>query len=445
MALVKLMQQLPTEIIIGVIGPLELLPLILQTLKAFPSFVPEVRVYRHEAEIFQQTRELMDQVEVLLFSGPEPYRIAKQQLKLSVPAFYVPNSGTGLYRALFHLDYKSDMPACTVDSISKLAVERVFTELGMHGSDMFYYEGEPLLSRDEVLRFHIQHFEQGKSNAALTGSREISEMLSVHGIPNEWVMPTEQDITVSLERALLSTETRRGKEAQCVIGYISIDYTKEAGGRLFQDKDRQRIDLAVKSFVESLNGHVSNLDEHDYLFITTRGIFEAVTGGYKSIQLAKEIGKEYGIRMSIGAGFGSSASDAGANAGIALRHAKDAGGNICFIVREDRSIIGPLEMAESNECDMSLINNKLLKEAEAAGMSPLHLSKLVVQVARSGRTEYSAFELAMILSITVRSTHRLLSLWLDAGLVEISHEIKAPSKGRPKQIYRFPFLQELVR
>lgn len=445
MALTKLLHQLPTEIRIGVIGPLELLPLILQTLKAFPSFIPEVRVYRHESEAVEHTRELMHNVEVLLFSGPEPYRLARQRLTLPVPALYVPRSGTGLYRALFHLDHKCDMQACTVDSLSKLAVERVFTELGIRGIDMYYYEGDPLLSRDDVLQFHVQHYEQGKSSAALTGSREVSEMLSIYGVPNEWVMPTEQDITVSLERALLSTETRRSKETQFVIGLIHMEGTDIEGPQQDAGRTKERIHRTVQGFVESLNGHVSQINDYEYLFVTTRGAFEAVTGGYKSIQLAKEMGTAYGVTMSIGAGFGTSASDAGVHAELALRHAKDAGGNICFIVREDRSIIGPLEMAEANECDMSLIDFKLVKEAEAAGLSPMHLSKLVAQVARTGRTEYSAFELAVILNITVRSTHRLLSLWLDAGLIEIAREVKAPSKGRPKQIYRFPFLEELVR
>ena len=74
--------------------------------------------------------------------------------------------------------------------------------------------------------------------------------------------------------------------------------------------------------------------------------------------------------MSIGIGFGRSAHEAGSHARMALRRAKDAGGGSSFIVREDESIIGPLEMAEPLSAGLSLLDAALIGKAEDAGLTP---------------------------------------------------------------------------
>ncbi|WP_345773384.1 hypothetical protein [Paenibacillus sp. 19GGS1-52] len=150
-----------------------------------------------------------------------------------------------------------------------------------------------------------------------------------------------------------------------------------------------------------------------------------------------------GISLSIGIGFGISANEAGTHARVALRKSKEAGGNTCFIVREDQTLIGPLEMADSMHKVLPPVDAELMRKAEEAGMTSAYLSKLLSQMARYGKYEYKVHDLAFLLEITVRSAHRLLLLWIDNGLVEISGMEKAP-KGRPRQIFRFSFLVDLA-
>ncbi|MFP3381253.1 hypothetical protein SB767_33565, partial [Bacillus sp. SIMBA_069] len=64
------------------------------------------------------------------------------------------------------------------------------------------------------------------------------------------------------------------------------------------------------------------------------------------------------------------------------------------------------------------------------------------QVTRLGKIEYTAQELAAILGVTIRSSHRILLQWLDAELVEIVGIEKISVKGRPRQIYRLSFVDE---
>ncbi|TVY10509.1 hypothetical protein [Paenibacillus cremeus] len=433
-------------IVIGVICPERFGEQMEAALKAFPSFEPIIRSYQNEDDAPQLAKELMEEAEVLFFSGPLPYQKAKEKLKFTIPAHYLPLTGTGLYRALFRLNKQADLEALSVDTLSKSMVDKAFKELGETPGVILTYNGPNPYSREELVRYHRELHAKGVTAAALTGFRSVSEALTELGIPNEWVVPIEQDVIVGLERALLSTDSRKSKESQIVLGIITVDDR----GKLFSERSSehevQKLKLDIHrmllGYVESLDGHLTHLGGDEYLFITTRGIFERETGGYKYFPLAREAEKALGLTLSVGVGFGRSANEAGTNARQALRQARESGGNISFIVREDKSVIGPLEMSEPLELNASLIDAELIKQAEGSGMTLTYLSKISAQVSRKGQTDYTAQELAWILGVTVRSVHRLLLQWMDAGLVRMTGEQKNQAKGRPKQVYRFSFLED---
>ena len=147
-----------------------------------------------------------------------------------------------------------------------------------------------------------------------------------------------------MERALLATETRRNKESQIVVGLINIDDFRQVIDRFHSEHDVQQLKLDLHKmfldYIKQLDGHLTNLGGGEYLFFTTRGIFEKETRGYKFIPILQTSKKSMGITLSIGIGFGRSAIDAGTHARLALRQSKESGGNVCYIVRENRSVIG---------------------------------------------------------------------------------------------------------
>jgi hypothetical protein len=144
--------------------------------------------------------------------------------------------------------------------------------------------------------------------------------------------------------------------------------------------------------------------------------------------------------------LGKAAHAAGVHARTALRHAKEAGGDSCFIVREDEAMIGPLEMADPLEAQLSLVDGDLIRKAEEAGLHPLYLSRILGQMPRTVKLEYNVHELASVLGVTIRTTHRLLLQWVDAGLVETVREERGiAAKGRPRQVFRFRSLEQLLK
>ncbi|RIX49425.1 hypothetical protein D3P08_22555 [Paenibacillus nanensis] len=431
---------------IGIIGTKEVVEQIGQVIKTFPTFTPQFCIVENETDIPGYAERLSDSVEVILIYGPLAGRRLKAQPKLSIPVHYVPLTEAGLYKALLRAVKDAKLTqGISVDTLTKVLVTRAVKELDLRQLPYVVYNGPPYASAEKLVAFHQEQYEAGRCSIVLTGVQAVAQQLSGLGIPNLWMGPSDQDIIVSLERALLSTESRRNKESQIVVGIINVD---DFGKLVMQRMNEHEVQLLkldiqrmVLSYVESLDGYMSYLGGDEYLFFTTRGIFERETGGYKSIPLAKDAKQSYSLSLSLGIGFGMTANEAGTNAREALRKAKEAGGNSCFIVREDKSIIGPLEMSEPVRATFAPLDVALVKKAEAAGMTSSYLSKLVAYMSKHEKYEYHVHEVAAMLHITVRSAHRLLLMWLDNGLIELSREEKLP-KGRPRQMYRFSFIEQ---
>lgn len=433
---------------IGIIGPEEFLPKMKEMLNGFPTFRPLWGGYTHENDAPVIAESMMRKVEILLFTGPIPYLKSKTAISFTVPVHHLPLTGAGLHKALFRLQMQHGLSVLSVDTLPIQTVQRTLFELGLQTQVLDSDDVSLMTDSAKLIAFHRSMYEKGASTAALTGIHSVAEALTAAGVPNEWVLPTDHDIIVALERALLSTESRRSKESQVVLGLIQLDGFGQFTEYQSSEHERQKLRLDIHrmllDYVESLDGHMASFSGDEYLFITTRGTFERETGGYKYIPLARKAEKSFGLTLSIGIGFGWSASHAGTHARTALQRAKEAGGNSCYIIREDGGVIGPLEMSRPLAYNMSLIDPELQKKLNDKGMSNGYLSKLAAQATMKGKIDYLARELASVLGITMRSTHRCLNIWLDAGLVEIVGEQRPHVKGRPSHIYRISFLADQI-
>ncbi|WP_130860401.1 hypothetical protein [Gracilibacillus phocaeensis] len=435
------------EITIGVITPDALVEQIKETLKAFPNFKPIFYIINPDTVLAEAMNDLEQDADVLMFMEYHQYHLAKQLTDFSIPVHLVPLMGTGLYRSLFLIKNSHGLKKLSVDTVEKKYVEQILFELEEtdYQLTVFHDHSKSMLITD-IIDFHrTNHQENG--TVAITGIQEVSIRLTELNIPNEWVTPTQQDMIVSLERALLATTTRRNKESQIVFGLIDIDNFKKIIERYPSEHDVQLLKLQIQqmllNYTKQLDGHLINIGSEEYSFITTRGIFERETRGYKFIPLLNETKSEIGITLSIGVGFGSTAAEAGSHARFAMRQSKELGGNVCYIVREDRSVLGPVDITTDTHYeryDLSITDAELLEKAEKSGMSATYMTKLMARVAKYNKYDYTAQELASTLDITIRSAHRILLKWMDGELVDIVGEEKVTHKGRPRRIYRLSFI-----
>lgn len=436
-----------SKIKIGIIGSEVPVRQIKDVLKSFPNFEPSFHVVEEMANVQSVAEELMKEVEVLLFTEFHFYQAIRDVSDFRIPVHHIPLTGTGLYRSLFILKSNYSCRSLSIDSISEKYVEQTLAELG-ENYQLHVYPSVQNLNREALIQFHVDNFNRHQT-IALTGIYQVAEGLKALEVPVEWVIPSQQDMSVSLERALLATNTRKNKESQIVFGLINIDNFKAIANNYNSEHNLQLLKLKVQEilldYIKQLDGHLSYLGGDEYSFITTRGIFERETRGYKYIPLLEDIKNEHAITLSIGIGFGRTAAESGNHARLALGQSKEQGGDLCYIVREDRSVLGPVDITSDKQYetfDLSIVDPDLLERAEKAGMSASYMTALMSRVARHRKIDYTAQELADTLKITVRSAHRILLKWMDAELVSVIGEERVTKKGRPRRIYRLNFVNE---
>lgn len=436
-----------SEIRIGIIGPEALMYLSKEVLKTFPNFKPFFFTITSSSVIADVAQQLMAEVDVLMFTEHHLYTEAKQAIDFHIPVHHVPLMGTGLYRSLFLIKNNFVLKQLSIDSIDKKYVEQILFEQKDSNYEYIIFKSQSESDLiGEIIDFHTQNYKKNGS-IAITGIQNVSLKLSEMNIPNEWVIPTQQDMIVSFERALLATETRRNKESQIVFGLMDIDNFSKVIENYKSEYDVQLLKIKIQQmlldYTKQLDGHLVNSSSEGFSFITTRGIFERETRGYKFIPLLQDTKNELNITLSIGVGFGGTAAEAGSHARLALRQSKESGGNVCYIVREDRSVLGPVDITTNTQYEryeLAITDTKLLDKADKAGMSAAYMTKLMARVARYKKFDYTAQELATTLNITNRSAHRILLKWMDAEIVEIVGEERVTLKGRPRRIYRLSFI-----
>lgn len=438
-----------SDITIGLIGPEPIMTSMLQCIKQYPSFRPVAQIFEQDEEAPELARQLIPQVEIILFSGITPYQLALQEILFPIPVYYIPLLGTGLYKSLFHLFKKQDPASLSVDTVTAKEMSQTLKTLDLKELDVIYYSNSVHPTREDLLHFHVQQCKTGKADAVITANRWVSDQLNAQSIPNQWLIPTEQDIIITLARALLYSESRRNKESQIVIGLIHVDHFERARQQLATEHDIQRLNLDIHrillSHIQSLSGHLIQMGTTEFFFVTTRGAFEWKTNGYNEMPIGREIERAFHLTLSVGIGFGYNAVEAGTHARLALGHCHDAGGNTCFIVREDKSMMGPVPMTEPLKHDLSLISAELVQTIRSTGLSLTSLNKLIDYITRTGKTEFIAQELSQILGITIRSVHRNLASLLDAKLISIVGEDRVRPRGKPNQVYRIHFIEDLMR
>jgi hypothetical protein len=248
---------------IGIIGPEEMIQIVSKTIRSFPSFSALPRIYNNEREAPQLAQELIESVEVILFTGMIPYKLAMDRMKFHIPVYYIPLTGSGLYRSLFHIERQNGLLSLSADTISLQAINKTLQELGQDETKTIYYQGDNQPTNEDLIRFHTEQYEKGACTAVLTGLKSVSDELLRRNIPNEWLVPTEQDVIVSLERALLSTETRRSKESKIFIGIMNVDGFGKFTKKKMSEHDVQRLKLDIHrillGYVESLDGYMTPL------------------------------------------------------------------------------------------------------------------------------------------------------------------------------------------
>jgi hypothetical protein len=383
------------------------------------------------AELYARAAARADAV---LFTGPLGYhRGTRGQPVPAVPTAYVPYSPLWLYAPLFAVDDRASLRRVSLDSLDPGVLEATYRELGLPLENVEVYDpradapappaGNVLPDdppADEVAAFHRRARAEGRATHALSGVLAVYRLLRAAGVPCAWLVPSRVALQEALEKLLYEAEGVRARGARIVVGLVR---PRDNGLPFKAARLRLKAHELLLSQVEEFDGHLVDLGSGDFQFFTTRAHFEKTTSLYSHWPLLERL-VQAGLEMSAGVGLGATAGEAGGNARAALDEALRGVGSACFVMLEDRRLVGPLGATA----------RELGAGGPAFGPGASLPRGLAALDGMAG--DFTARDLALRLGLGRRTAHRVLSRLREAGdVVEVGQESNG-ARGRPRRVYR---------
>lgn len=428
-----------SEVSIGVIGARELVDRIIAVAGRLDAPLRLVgAAYTTEQEGYELLTDIEKKIDVALFAGPLAYDLAREHGDLPVPATYVPVSGAALYSTLLRgtLEHRCDPARVSVDSIAASDLEEAYTEIGVGLDDVHVHEYQHPDSAREFYDFHERLYQAGATSAALTTMPTVQQQLNEAGVPALRMVPTAATLRIALNTAMLLGTGSRLEESQIAIVVIELAPTARSGHSDQSNYGQQELNLALHrellQVARTMGATVLPRGDDSYLIITTVGAVARVTVGFRVAPFLDHVGRELGVPIDVGIGFGRTAQAAEANARVAADRARTERSSAAAMVGPDGNVLSL----------PSRLHQRTDEDADAAQIEPSRgtdlLSRLVHSLAdlSDEALVVDAERVAELLDVTARTARRTLRTLVDEGLAWPVPPARTTGAGRPRQLYR---------
>lgn len=428
------------KIRLGLLGADDSLEIIQSVVNQYPELSCLPIVYWKEEEVIGKLKPHVDDVDMWVFSGQVPYSIAKEWGGISQPMFYVPHTGSSLYKTLLQVVYKQklDMNQLSFDTFHPAELERVFEEAEINGGPVFlkHYTGE--IRARELAEYHYKLWKTGQTKAAVTCLRTAHIELQRLGVPVYRVLPTISAVESIINLVFRTNEMLHFRDTQIAVQMIEIDSFAGLAKDSFSTDEIHKIEIKITEkllkYAKKLHGSLKTAGPGRYVIFTTRGRLQEITEDFTVIPDLDDIYQTATEMVTCGIGIGQTAYEAEINAGKALLHAKEFGKGSWMVFFDDKTIAGPLGKPEY--ITYSSASEKLQKISQQTALSVTTLSKLEAILKKMGKTEINAHELAQYMQILPRSARRILMELEEKELAQVVGEESPHPRGRPRKIYR---------
>jgi DNA-binding transcriptional ArsR family regulator len=404
---------------VGVVGPGDLVELVI-ALRGGPADVSLVPfIYEHEEQASRLVTAAQDQVDGLLFTGVVPYAQARVDGVLRRPAEHVSYSGATLLRALVEqLRLGHDAATLSIDTLTRAQVIETMTEARLPTDRVRVLEYRAGITSEEVVAFHRAARDESGTKLAITCLGSAYRVLEqeMHAVR---LAPSRHSIREALRHLVLTVSNLRTGDAQVAIGLIDLDGASDA---------------ELQRSISPLGGALARLDDV-YLVVSTAGLLEQATSHYQDLPLLERLSSRH-EQVHIGFGVGRTAAEAQSLARRALGRSRAVGPTaVAVALADDTDII--LNGGRSADPEL-LPPDDLSLLARRAGLNLTTLRQLrELSAQRPAEQELiTASDIAEYLGVQERTARRVVKRLERAGIAEVVSARRDGHSGRPRLLYR---------
>ncbi|MFJ7364707.1 hypothetical protein ACIQWQ_11485 [Peribacillus frigoritolerans] len=409
--------------------------------------------YKHELEFislpYVRTEEVENivkehdsHVHAWLFSGPLPYEIAKKTLVTDKIMVHVPATESGFYKSFLEMIYEQGkiIEHLSIDTMSSNNIsEEALSQLNIKTQNIYTKVFDELdVDTNELFHFHLNLWNKGKTEGALSCFPSVCEALREKGIPAYRMSISKMEVRQTLRILSEKVKASYFKDTQIGVEIIEVEYFNKVAEEMKTPYHLQYLELRLKEMLiqlgEKINGSFSEKGNGRYMIFSSRGAIER-----EIITLEDTIEKlafEADTTVAVGIGFGETAYSAEINAFRAIQHSKEMKKREIVIIQDDGKIIESPGKKKELQYDTRTLNKPLIEKLKNGNISVKTYKKISALVQRMGWSDFTTKDLATHLEMTERNVRRIVADMCEVDLAQCVGEEANATRGRPSKIYQ---------
>ncbi|MED1470584.1 hypothetical protein [Bacillus salipaludis] len=380
-------------------------------------------------------------VHAWLFSGPLPYEMAKKTLGTDKIMVHVPATESGFFKAFLELSdelgrliKKLSIDTMTTNNIS----EEALSQLNINKTTVYTKTFDLDVNTNELLQFHQELWNQGKTEGALTCFPSVCEALREEGIPAYRMSMTLMEIRQTLRILLEKVKTSYFKDRQIGVEIIEVEYFNRVAEEMKTPYHLQYLELRLKEMLiqlgEKINGSFSEKGNGRYMIFSSRGAIERAIAALE--ETVQKLAFEAETTVAVGIGFGETAYAAEINAFRAIQHSKEMKKREIVMVQDDGKIIESPGQNNELQYEIRSQNEILIEKLKKGNISVKTYKKIVALIQKMGWHDFTTKDLAAHLEMTERNVRRIVTDMCEVKLAKYVGQEAYATRGRPSKIYR---------
>jgi hypothetical protein len=429
---------------LGVVGPQDSINLLKDAAKEFNK----IEIIPFTYQKIEETKEIILQnksyVDQWFFSGQAPYYFALNNgLILEEEGSYVPLNGNSLYKTLLEAQVHEQklLKKVSLDTIQEKEIEAIQNSIQSLKVSTFPYTG--YLPADDIVHFHVELFNKGEIDVAVTCIQAVYARLKELGIPCYRVTPDVPSIQLMLQFLKERGESAWYKKAQTAILGIEVFHPSDVPQEQFYSYKMKHQELELKrlllDYAEVIRGSFVQIGDGHFFIYSTRGEVELHLHDNSLLKLMEESKLHSKLQVRIGLGYGLTALEAEQNVRLAFQYARKHDTPVIILINEDKQVIEQSRSLETISYNGRVWGEQWETRLKDANISPAVVSKIQSLAHHYKKTRITSQELAVWLKGTERNARRILSEMERLELVKVSGEEQSGHRGRPKKIFEFLF------
>lgn len=290
---------------------------------------------------------------------------------------------------------------------------------------------------DIVSERHLSLWREKKVRYSFTRLTNLHQYLKADHIEPILVVPTEYSMSIVLTKLIKEIELVQLTNSQVVTGHLifstpqndahEIEYRQIALYKSILDFNRE-LGIPLITFKSAIH----------YEIITNYIDLLTITNNLKSCSLTNFLEKELPFKVKIGWGIGKTLDESRLQAEKATTFCQ-AGFTQSYVLTKENQVIGPLD----GQSELATICDLALNEvAEDTHLALFQLQKVSAVLEKLKTDEVIAEDLAVHLSISIRTANRMLNRLHETGYATVIDKKLLHVKGRPPKVYKVDLHKE---